>query len=160
MGTETAEQRITHLTWEDIIVLTRTLADQVRPHHFDLFLGISRGGLIPTAFLAKRLHHFDVVVASIMYYDANDQRLPEPIVLEMPPAEVLDGKTVLIIDDVWDSGNTIKRVRELVIQAGGTPMVATLHYKPGKSLNAGRPDFSAAETEEWIRYPWEAINGD
>ncbi|WP_018111723.1 hypothetical protein [Thermus igniterrae] len=34
------------LSWEDLLRLTRRLADQVREEEFDLLLGIARGGLI------------------------------------------------------------------------------------------------------------------
>ncbi|HCM18680.1 MAG TPA: phosphoribosyltransferase, partial [Firmicutes bacterium] len=59
-------------------------------------------------------------------------------------------------DDIWDSGKTAMAVRERIIEVNGLPEVAVLHYKPSKSrFLEVRPDFAAAETDEWIVYPWE-----
>ena len=68
------------------------------------------------------------------------------------------GKRVLIVDEVWDSGTTIQAVTERVRQAGGDPVTAVLHYKPGQSLVDGAPDVHAVETDAWVVYPFKAGN--
>lgn len=149
-----------YLTWQEVDALCQRLADQLRGQKFDLFLAISRGGLIPAGLLAKRLKHFHVLVASVMYYDERDQRLEHPVLLEFPAEPVLHGKTVLIVDDVWDSGQTIAFIEKIVVRAGGQPKVATLHFKPQRSEVDGHPDFYAEETQAWIVYPWESNDLD
>jgi hypoxanthine phosphoribosyltransferase len=63
---------------------------------------------------------------------------------------------VLIVDDVWYRGKEIVSVTERVEQAGGHPTSVVLHYKPKFSQFEDKgPDFYAAETEDWIIYPWE-----
>lgn len=151
---EYAEQRF---SWNDIDLLVNKLAAQLRGQHFDLFLGICRGGLIPAGLLAKRLNHFHLLVASMRYYDDEDNRLAEPVILELPEPDTLRGKRVLIIDDVWDSGNTIDRIKKHVLAAGGKPLVATLHFKPKRSEVPGKPDFYGEQTDAWIVYPWELL---
>ena len=128
--TEPEKQR---LSWDDIDLLVDKLVAQLRGQHFDLYLGICRGGLIPAGLLAKRLNHFHLVVASMRYYDDQDVKLAEPIILELPDASTLRDKCILIIDDVWDTGNTIDRIKKHVLAAGGKPLVATLHFKPKRS---------------------------
>ncbi|MDI6740423.1 MAG: phosphoribosyltransferase family protein [Candidatus Edwardsbacteria bacterium] len=143
------------ISWFDVEELIDRLVEQLRGQRFDYVIGVSRGGLIPTGLLAKRLRYFNVLVASIQGYDENDRKLPHPILLEFPPEPILHGKDVLIIDDVWDTGDTIALVRKIVERAGGQAKTATLHWKPKRSQHGGPPDFYAAETEEWIVYPWE-----
>ena len=41
-----------------------------------------------------------------------------------------------------------------VRRAGGVPVVATLHFKPGRNRVPDRPDFYAEETAAWVVYPW------
>jgi len=60
----------------------------------------------------------------------------------------------LVVDDVWDSGGTAYAVKARVLRAGGTPLVAALHFKPGRNRVLDWPDFYAEETEAWVVYPW------
>lgn len=67
---------------------------------------------------------------------------------------------VLIIDDVFDTGNTIAAViRELSSRArGNTPediRVAVPWYKPSRNETDIVPDFYVRETSEWLVFPHE-----
>jgi hypoxanthine phosphoribosyltransferase len=47
-------------------------------------------------------------------------------------------------------------VREWVLDAGGHPETAVLHYKPTRtSFSTARPDYYVDETDAWIVYPWD-----
>jgi hypoxanthine phosphoribosyltransferase len=134
-----------HLSWEGLLALARRLAEALREEEFDLILGIARGGLIPTALL-QALSVRDILTAAVMFYEG-EKTLPEPVFLQFPLDPLLFGKRVLVVDDVWDSGRTALAVKERVRQAGGVPLVATLHFKPGRNQVQDRPDFYAEETE-------------
>jgi hypoxanthine phosphoribosyltransferase len=67
---------------------------------------------------------------------------------------------VLIIDDVFDTGNTIKAVlHEISKRArGNTPhemRVAVPWFKPARNQTDMVPDFYLRETEEWLVFPHE-----
>ena len=67
---------------------------------------------------------------------------------------------VLIIDDVFDTGNTIKAViEELHHRArGNTPediRVAVPWFKPSRNETDLTPDYFLRETEEWLVFPHE-----
>ncbi len=142
-----------YLSWEGLLSLVRRLAESLREEEFDLLLGIARGGLIPTALLAQALSVRDILTAAVMFYEG-EETLPEPVFLQFPPDPLLLGKRVLVVDDVWDSGRTALAVKERVRRAGGVPLVATLHFKPGRNRVQDRPDFYAEATEAWVVYPW------
>ena len=62
----------------------------------------------------------------------------------------------MIVDDVWYRGLEVLSVSERVEQAGGRPTSVVLHYKPKFSRFEDKtPDFYAAESNDWIIYPWE-----
>jgi len=67
---------------------------------------------------------------------------------------------VLIIDDVFDTGNTIKAVlAEIAKRArGNTPQemrVAVPWFKPTRNQTDMVPDFYLRETDEWLVFPHE-----
>ncbi|GAA6734980.1 phosphoribosyltransferase family protein [Thermus oshimai] len=142
-----------HLSWEDLLLLVRRLAERLQGQPFDLLLGVARGGLIPTALLAQALGARDILTAAVMFYEG-EEPLPEPVFLQFPQDPLLFGKRVLVVDDVWDSGRTAFAVKERIRRAGGTPWVATLHFKPERNRVPDHPDFYAEETGAWVVYPW------
>ncbi len=67
---------------------------------------------------------------------------------------------VLIVDDVFDTGNTIKAViNEIKARArGNTPneiRVAVPWFKPTRNETDMQPDFFLRETSEWLVFPHE-----
>ena len=67
---------------------------------------------------------------------------------------------VLIVDDVFDTGNTIVAViDELSKRArGNTPediRVAVPWYKPGRNETDIQPDYCVHETDDWLVFPHE-----
>lgn len=67
---------------------------------------------------------------------------------------------VLIIDDVFDTGNTIRAVVEEIRQRGrgNTPAeirVAVPWFKPSRNETDLVPDFYLRETAEWLVFPHE-----
>jgi len=67
---------------------------------------------------------------------------------------------VLIVDDVFDTGNTIKAVIDELKQRarGNTPediRVAVPWFKPNRNQTDMRPDYFLRETDEWLVFPHE-----
>jgi hypoxanthine phosphoribosyltransferase len=67
---------------------------------------------------------------------------------------------VLIVDDVFDTGNTIKAVTEELTKRarGNMPQdmrVAVPWYKPTRNQTDLVPDYYVKETAEWLVFPHE-----
>ena len=144
------------VSWEDLDRLVDDLARQLAGRDFDVMLAITRGGMVPAGMLAYRLRLRDILVAAVEYYDDTGQHGPTPTFFQFPADPLLRSKRVLIVDEVWDSGTTIRSVTERVRQAGGLPVTAVLHYKPARSLVPDRPDVHSVETDQWVVYPFKA----
>lgn len=143
------------LSWDELDRLVARLADEVGRDH-DLVLAITRGGLVPAGMLAYRLDLREILVAGVEFYRTEGGTHPEPLVLHFPDAALLAGKRVLVVDEVWETGETMTEVLARVRSAGGEPVSAVLHYKPNRSRVAGRPDHHAATVEGWVTYPYKA----
>lgn len=136
------------------------LSAAVAPDRFDVVLAITRGGLIPATLLCEALELRNVLSATAMFYtDVGDQffGMTEPRFLSFPSADALEGRRVLVVDDVWDSGRTAHAVKVRVQRTKPALVkVATLHFKPAmNSFQDVQPDFYCETTENWIVYPWE-----
>lgn len=144
-----------YLTWTQIEELSIRLAEQLT-QPYDVMLVITRGGMVPACIISERLNVRNILVAAVLFYTRDEHTLEHPVFLQFPGDPLLAGKKVLVVDDVWDSGRTIMAVRERVVNAGGMPTTAVLHFKPGKSrYQDNRPDFFVGETDAWIVYPWD-----
>ena len=142
------------VTWGELETLVTKLAEQVRGE-YDVMLAITRGGLVPAGMLAYLLGIRDILVAAVAYYDEAGSRAEQPTFLQFPADPLLNGKRVLVVDEVWDTGTTIQAVIDRVRLAGGMPTTAVLHYKPGRSRVGAVPDHHVSATDAWVVYPFK-----
>ena len=144
------------LTWQQFGTAVRELAQTVADDGFvpDLVLGIARGGLPVAGGLAYALGAKAVGTLNIEFYTGVNTVLDEPVVL--PPLLDIDavrGSTVLVVDDVADSGRTLELVAELISEHVRESRIAVLYDKPCSLV---RPHYSWRSTDRWITFPWSA----
>jgi xanthine phosphoribosyltransferase len=108
-------------------------------------VAITRGGLVPAAIVARELDIRLVDTVCIASYEDRAQggmRIIKRI--------AGDGAGFLIVDDLVDTGDTARAVREMLPKAH----FATVYAKP-----AGRPLVDTYVTEvsqdTWILFPWD-----
>jgi xanthine phosphoribosyltransferase len=108
-------------------------------------IAVTRGGLVPAAIVARELDIRLVDTVCIASYEDRDQGAVQ--VLKRVSG---DGAGFLIIDDLVDTGETARAVREMLPKAH----FATVYAKP-----AGRPTVDTYVTEvsqdTWILFPWD-----
>jgi hypoxanthine phosphoribosyltransferase len=143
-----------HIGWDDLDSLVGELAAQIGDR-FDVMLVITRGGMVPAGMLAYQLGIRTILVAPVVAYDDVGTMHEQPVVLGFPGADQLAGHDVLVVDEVWETGNTITAVVERVRAAGGRPVTAVLHYKPSRSRTDLTPDHFVHETDRWVVYPYK-----
>ena len=147
-------------SYEDIAGMVEAIAGRLQGERFDAMLVITRGGMIPGSILGYRLGLRNILVAAVEFYDdATGQAGAAPTFLQFPADPLLRGQRVLVVDEVWDTGRTIEAVVTRVRMAGGTPVTAVLHYKPGNSTVPLEPDHHARATDAWVVYPWSRHEG-
>ncbi|MDI3318082.1 MAG: phosphoribosyltransferase family protein [Bacillota bacterium] len=144
-----------HLSWESVAEAVDRLVEKL-PGDYDALLVVTRGGMVPACLISEKTGMRNILVAAVMFYDDVEHRIEQPTFLQFPPDPFLKGKRILVVDDVWDTGRTVMAVRQRVLEAGGRPEVAVLHYKPSRSLfPEQKPDYYDQVIEQWIVYPWE-----
>lgn len=144
------------LTWEKFGVAARELAEQVVDSGYipDLMLSITRGGLLPAGTMSYAMGIKNLHIINVEFYTAVNERLPMPVLLPPVPASVhLSGQKVLIIDDVADTGETLRMVRDFCAQHVAETRTAVLYEK---SQSVVKCDYVWKRTDEWISFPWSS----
>jgi len=121
---------------------------------FDAIVCITRGGLVPAAIVARELNLRIIETICVKSY-GNPTEQGELKVLKGVAQSILagrdgEGRGVLIVDDLVDTGRTAQVVRALLPRAH----FATVYAKP-----MGRPLVDTFVTEvsqdTWIYFPWD-----
>jgi len=68
---------------------------------------------------------------------------------------IVPGSRVLVIDDIFDTGNTARAVRERLEPSRADVRLATVYWKPNANATTLSPDFHVRQTDEWIVFPHE-----
>lgn len=145
------------LTWEGFGSASRELTQQILDSGFapDILLSITRGGLLPAGAIAYAMDTKNLHIINVEFYTGVDQRLPEPVFLPpLPAVSYLDGQKVLIIDDVADTGETLKMVQEFCNRHTAETRVAVLYEKSRSVVHA---DYVWKHTDQWISFPWSTL---
>lgn len=150
------------LTWDDVDQLIDKLTPQFHIR-FEAMVMITRGGIVPGGLLAEALDVKHILTASVNFVEIDLPRVKLaalPSFLQFPDDHLLEGRTTLVVDDVWGSGRTITAVKDRIEAAKGMPSTCVLHYNPYRSLfTKAAPTYFAATTDAFIVYPWELDRG-
>ncbi len=140
-------------SWREIAKLSKQLCKKIKKEYTpDILIGISRGGLVPVRLFSDYLHNQNVGIIRVIFYKGINETEKEPKI-EQPLTLDIRDKKVLIVDDVADTGKSLKVTIEYIKTLGPKEIkVACLHCKPNSVF---RPDYFEKETSAWIDYPWE-----
>lgn len=136
------------VTWDMFQMHSRKLAERLLPaSQWKGILAVSRGGLFPAAVLSRELGIRHVETVCISSYDHDDQG--ELKVLHAAQVEN-GGEGFIVVDDLVDTGNTARAIREMYPNA----RFVTVFAKPqGASLVDDYVIDIPQET--WIEQPWD-----
>lgn len=119
---------------------------------YDRIVVIAKGGLTWSRALADYLDIPEIEVVRVKLYRGINNTFKKPEIIQPVKAEV-KGETILLFDDVADSGETLKFVKKLLFDQGAKEVdTATLFFKPSSKTV---PDFYDHQTDAWIVFPHE-----
>ena len=147
-----AEREI--LTWDGFGEASRDIARDIAKSGYDpdMILAIARGGLFLAGALGYALSVKNTYTMNVEFYTDVDERLDMPMILPPVPdfVDVRDAK-ILIVDDVADTGHTLKLVQEFCEGRVAESRVAALYEKPHSVVHC---DYVWKRTDMWINFPW------
>ena len=137
------------VTWDMFQMHARKLSERLLPaSQWKGIIAVSRGGLFPAAVLARELsirHVETVCIAS--YHDHNNQGELQVLHAAQVPN---GGEGFIIVDDLVDTGNTARAIREMYSNA----KFVTVFAKPA---GAELVDDYVIDIPQntWIEQPWD-----
>ena len=139
-------------TWTQYHSLARKLADNILTDklHIDEIIAISRGGLTLGHIMTDLLR---VPISTFTIQSYTDIQMQDEVKITKPLAIPLDGKSILLVDDVADRGKTMTRAIEYLNMFSPKKIYTlTLYYKPHSVY---KPDYFAQTTSAWVSFPYE-----
>jgi len=140
--------------WDQIYEMLLEQSEKINKTGYqpDILVGIARGGMVPASILSDLLGVRQVVMIRIEFYDDIAKPGMQPVITQFLNVTV-NGKKVLLIDDVSDSGLSLKIAKQYLIAEGAVEIkIATLY---AKAITKTMPDFIEKITSRWIVFPWE-----
>lgn len=151
-----------YYSWQDIEDMTSDIVQQIavdgdgfKP---DYVVGLTRGGLIPATMMS---HYFEVPMHTLEI-KLRDHAV-EPESNKWMAQDALQGKKILIIDDINDTGDTLAWIKQDWNKSGNINWEANVRFAvliENEPSKFGDTDYVSKfinknEEPQWIVYPWE-----
>ena len=157
-----------YYTWQDVENQTQEILRQIQRDAWvlDYVVGLTRGGLVPANLISQYLE----VPMECLKVSLRDDNAPPEHNCWMAE-DAFNGKRILIVDDINDSGATLNWIKQDWQESclsghpdwetvwGNTVRVATLvdNESSASELNVSYSavGLNKAEEDVWIVFPWE-----
>jgi len=123
------------MTWSDIESCIEILSEEIKKtgFEFDKIATVSRGGLVPARLIADHFYIKKILI--------DQKKIP---------------KRTLFVDDIYDSGDTFKRVYPLVEEPKNF-VYATLVVRKGVPCPKQLIYAKKTRGQEYVIFPWDKL---
>jgi hypoxanthine phosphoribosyltransferase len=146
-----------YLTWDRFLRISEKTADKMNLAKYrpDFIVSLARGGWVFGRVLCDYLNVSDLVSLKVEHWGMTatpdgEAKIKYPINID------LTGRKVLIVDDISDTGKSLKVATEYIKKMNPADIkTTTLFYLTGSSF---KPDFYGEEmTWRWVVFPWNWV---
>lgn len=138
--------KMLNISWDMFHRDCRTLVEKlIKVGNFKKMVAITRGGLFPAGIIAREMNirHIDSIsIASYDEYSQGELRLIKPPMIEG------DGEGILFVDELVDTGKTLKFIKEKYPKAH----IATIY---AKEKGVKYVDTYVSMVDCWVLFPWD-----
>jgi len=130
---------------------TQKLVNSCRAYEPDVLLAVARGGLTLSHLMAQAMDMRNLYALNSIHYEG-DLKLDTFNIFNIP--DISHAKRVLIIDDIVDSGETMREIIKILKEKFPNVdfKLATIFYKKTAVI---QPDYTVREATQWIDFFWE-----
>jgi hypoxanthine phosphoribosyltransferase len=148
------------VSWDEIVDWTFGLSDIITRESWrpDVIVAVARGGYVPARLLADFLDVSNMLSVQSQHW-TEAARAEEWAILKYPYTVDLEGGNVLVVDDIVDTGETLKLERDYVAEKWNPGEVKTAALQWISSVAKFKPDYYLIEVKDWtwFQYPWTRL---
>lgn len=157
---QTAEPELFYLEYyEDFLAKVRVLSRKLREGDWmpEVIIGVGRGGLVPAVYIS---HQLELPMLSIDHSSKVPGFADE--LLAKVATMSAEGRRLLFVDDINDSGGTIQYIRDRLDEGGCSQdnlrFAVVINNKGSKvEVDLWADMIDRAEDKRWFVFPWEAV---
>lgn len=143
----------TKISWDDIVNQCSTISKKLKDERpFDCIVCIGRGGMIPSRLISENLN-----IPVIHLIDARYDRSINKVIVSDYNFKQFEGKNLLIVDEVYQTGQSIKKVGDRILDS--VDEVCITDCSCYCNINSSyKPDVWGCnydDKKEWLVFPWE-----
>lgn len=150
---------LSYIAYPEFVADVQTVAAALEEEGWkpDHIVGIGRGGLVPAAYLS---HRTGISLLSIDYSSGVPSFAEE--LMEKLAVATCEGRSILIVDDINDSGRTIEALRNSLIEHGADRTKVRVAVLIDNVRSAAKVEYRSrtidrATDKRWFVFPWEAM---
>lgn len=144
-------------SWDELYEAIREIVRKIKKDGFrpDLVIALSRGGFVPARLICDMMIVKDLVSIKIDHWGITATKDGKAH-LRYPLKADLSGKNVLIVDDITDTGESMRIAKEFAEKLNPREIktAAIFHIKTSKFV----PDYYGREIDwVWVMWPWNYV---
>lgn len=142
------------VSWDEFVALSKKLALSLNSENFDSIICINRGGLVLGRILSDVLG-LPLGVVSAKSYEVGKANSYKETVVDESISIVGDvGQSVLLVDDIADSGSTFAKLVHFLEKTRGLSVKTAVIFKK-KKCEYDVDFFVSDGVDDWIVMPYE-----
>ncbi len=148
------------VSWDEVVDWVRGLAAKIEESGWrpDLVVAVSRGGFVPARLLCDFMDISDLLAVQSQHW-VEAARAAERAILKYPYRIDAQGKRVLVVDDIVDTGETLELARDFIASEWKPAEVRTAAMQWISTVAKFKPDYYYLEVRDWtwFQYPWTRL---
>jgi uncharacterized protein len=153
------KMRCKFVDWDEVYSMCKDLARLIDASQFrpDTLVSLARSGFVPGRLLSDFMGVTDLISLKVEHWlDTTGQHKDEATIPYLIPLK-LEGKKVLVVDDIVDTGKSMNVSVEYVKQYDPSAVKTAVMQYITSSIH--KPDYYVRTVSDWIWfiYPWNCV---
>ncbi|MEM1845728.1 MAG: phosphoribosyltransferase, partial [Desulfurococcaceae archaeon] len=124
----------------------------------DVIIALARGGYVPARLLCDFLDVENLLSIQSQHW-TEAAKVEEKAIIKYAYTVDLSGQKALIVDDIVDTGDSLKLARDYIVEKWKPSVVKTAALQWISSVAKFKPDYYYIEVTDWtwFQYPWTRL---
>ena len=134
--------------------LSKSIARAVKKDKVTHVLGLARGGLVPATIISYKLK-VPLLSYAVSTYKDTTKTNELKVVQDVNFSSLAKGSKLLVVDDICDSGDTIKFIKKQIKKVDGITAIYSTLFTKKKTKRLLNHYGVVVSGDTWIDFPWE-----